>query len=91
MLGLSSLGVRALAAMDRRAEPIRYAEASRGLNDHPDTIARACEEILLFSGFADEAYERYALAANRSGSSLRPIERSCGNIRKRTRRGFYAT
>ncbi len=63
-------GVQALAAMGKRAEAIRYAEASRGLNDHPDTIARACEEILLSSGFAGEAYERYALAANRSGSYL---------------------
>jgi hypothetical protein len=56
--------------MGKRAEAIRYAEASRGLNDHPDTIARACEQILLSSGLADEAYERYALAANRSGSYL---------------------
>jgi hypothetical protein len=63
-------GVQALAAMGKRAEAIRYAEASRGLNDHPDTIARACEQILLSSGLADEAYERYALAANRSGSYL---------------------
>ncbi len=63
-------GVQALAAMGKRAEAIRYAEDSRGLNDHPDTIARACEQILLSSGLADEAYERYALAANRSGSYL---------------------
>ena len=59
-----------MAAMGKRAEAIQYAEASRGLNDHPDTIARACEEILLSSGLADEAYERYVLAANRSGSYL---------------------
>ena len=63
-------GVRALAAMGKSAEALRYAEASRGLNDHPDTITRACEGILLSSGRADEAYERYALAANRSGSYL---------------------
>lgn len=63
-------GVRALAAMGKSAEALRYAEASRGLNDHPDTIARACEEILFSSGRADEAYERYALVANRSGSYL---------------------
>ena len=43
-------GVQALAAMGKRAEAIRYAEASRGLNDHADTIARACEQILLSSG-----------------------------------------
>lgn len=63
-------GVRALAAMGKSAEALDYAEASRGLNDHPDIIARACEEILLSSGRAEEAYERYALAANRSGSYL---------------------
>jgi hypothetical protein len=65
-----SWGVRALAAMGKSSEAIKYAEASRGLNDHPDTVARVCEEILLSSGLADEAYERYALAANRSGSYL---------------------
>jgi hypothetical protein len=57
-------GVKALAAMGRKADEIRYAEASRGLNDNPIAIARACEEILLASGFADEAYARYAIAAN---------------------------
>lgn len=57
-------GVKALLATGRKAEAIRYAEASRGLNDHPVAIARACEEILLSSGLADEAYARYAIAAN---------------------------
>ena len=57
-------GVKALAAMGRKAEAIRYAEASRGLNDNPIAIARACEEILLTSGLADEAYARYAIEAN---------------------------
>jgi hypothetical protein len=57
-------GVRALAAMGRKAESIRYAEASRGLNDNPIAIACACEDILLSSGLADEAYARYAIAAN---------------------------
>jgi hypothetical protein len=57
-------GVKALVATGRKAEAIRYAEASRGLNDHPVAIARACEEILLSSGLADEAYARYAIAAN---------------------------
>lgn len=62
-------GVKALAAMGRKAEAIRYAEASRGLNDNPIAIARACEEILLSSGLADEAYARYAIAANQ-GTTL---------------------
>ena len=60
--------MRALAAIGKSAEALRYAETSRGLNDHPDTLARACEEILLSSGRADEAYERDALVANRRGS-----------------------
>lgn len=63
-------GVRALVAMGRRAEAIRYAEASRGLNDNPIAIARACEEILLSSGLAEEAYMRYAIAANQSTTFL---------------------
>lgn len=63
-------GVKALAVMGRKAEAIRYAEASRGLNDNPIAIARACEEILLSSGLADEAYARYAIAANQETTFL---------------------
>lgn len=37
---------------------VRYAEASRGLDDNPVAIARACEEILLSSGLTNEAYTR---------------------------------
>lgn len=61
-------GVKALAALGKKAEAIRYAEEGRGLNDSPVAIARACEEVLLSSGFADEAYERYALLANQAGT-----------------------
>lgn len=57
-------GVKALAAMGRKADAIRYAEASRGLNDNPIAIARVCEEIMLSSGLDDEAYARYAIEAN---------------------------
>jgi hypothetical protein len=60
-------GVKALAALGKKAEAIRYAEEGRGLNDSPIAIARACEEVLLSSGFADEAYERYGLLANQAG------------------------
>jgi tetratricopeptide (TPR) repeat protein len=63
-------GVRALAARGRTDEAIRYAEASRGLNDSPVDIARACEEILLASGRVEEAYRRYALEATRGASYL---------------------
>ena len=51
--------------MGRKADAIRYAEASRGLNDSPVAIARRCEEILLSSGaHVEEAYARYAIEAN---------------------------
>jgi hypothetical protein len=63
-------GVKALVAQGKRAEAIQYAEASRGLNDSPISIALASEEILLNSGMAEEAYKRYALAANRAGSYI---------------------
>jgi hypothetical protein len=61
-------GVKALAALGKKAEAIRYAEEGRGLNDDPVSIARACEEVLLSSGLADEAYERYGLLANQAGT-----------------------
>jgi hypothetical protein len=63
-------GVKALAAMGRKAEAVRYAQEGRGLNDSPVAIARACEEVLLSSGLADEAYEKYRLIANQAGTYL---------------------
>ncbi len=63
-------GVMALAAMGRKAEAIGYEEESRGLNDSPVAIARACEEIPLSSGLVDEAYRRYGLVASRAGTHL---------------------
>ncbi|HRQ06106.1 MAG TPA: hypothetical protein PK580_09110, partial [Nitrosomonas halophila] len=63
-------GVKALSAMGKKAEAIRYAEESRGLNDPEWQIAQACEAILLSSGLADEAYRRYALEANRGTTNL---------------------
>jgi hypothetical protein len=63
-------GVKALAAMGRKAEAIRYAEEGQGRNDSPVAIARACESILLSSGLADEAYARYGLVANQAGTYL---------------------
>lgn len=63
-------GVKALSAMGNKAEAIRYAENSRGLNDPGWQIAEACEEILLASGFLDEAYRRYAVEANQRSTNL---------------------
>ncbi len=39
-------------------------------NDSPIAIARACEEILLSSGMAEEAYNRYAIEANQKTTYL---------------------
>jgi hypothetical protein len=63
-------GVKALAAMGRKSEAIRYAEASRGLSDPGWQIAQSCEAILLSSGMFDEAYNRYAVEANQSTTNL---------------------
>jgi len=63
-------GVKALAAMGKRAEALRYAEASQGINTHPSAIAAACESILIESGMADEAYRRYAVQANQRNTYL---------------------
>ncbi len=63
-------GVKALAAMGKKSEAIRYAEESRGLNDPGWQIAQACEAILLSSGLADEAYRRYAIEANQATTYL---------------------
>ena len=66
-------GVKALAAMGKKAEAIRYAEDSRGLNDPGWQIAEACEAVLLSSGLAEEAYRRYAIAANQGTTNLATI------------------
>lgn len=63
-------GVKALVAMGNKAEALRYAEDSRELNDSSIAIARACEEILLSSGMAEEAYRRYAIQANQKATHL---------------------
>lgn len=63
-------GVRALVATGRRAEALRFAEGSRGLNQPDSLISEACEAILLSSGMADEAYSRYAIESNRKMTHL---------------------
>lgn len=57
-------GVKALIAMGKKADALRFAEESHGLNENPIAIAEACEEILITSGMAEEAYCRYAIQAN---------------------------
>lgn len=63
-------GVKALVAMGRRAQAVQYAEQSRGLNDPGWQIAQACEAILLSSGMAEDAYQRYAIEANQGTTHL---------------------
>ena len=63
-------GVKALVGMGKKTEALRYAEATQGVNEPLGQIAAACEAILLSSGLADEAYQRYALATNRTGTYL---------------------
>jgi hypothetical protein len=70
-------GVDALVALGRKAEAIRYAEDCRGLNEPSWQIAQACEAILLSSGMADEAYDRYSYEANQAGTYLATFRAIC--------------
>lgn len=70
-------GVKALVAMGRKAEALRYAEEPAGINDPQWQIAQVCEEILLSSGLADEAYRRYAVLANVSTTNLATFRAIC--------------
>lgn len=69
MWAYREFGVKALVAMGDTSGAIRYAE-ELGLNDRPLAVARACEEILLAEGRADEAYRKYGLMANQTTSYL---------------------
>ncbi len=49
-------GVRALLAMDRKADALRYAEDSKKIINTPiSAVAKVCEDILLSSGLNEEA------------------------------------
>ncbi len=65
-------GVKALVSLGRKAEAIRYAEDSRSIQgaNYDQPIAQACETILLSSGLAEEAYQRYALVATPNTTGL---------------------
>jgi hypothetical protein len=62
--------VKALAAMGKKSEAIRYAEACRGPWTHDGGVDALCEEILLSSGLVHEAYERYGVGSNQGGTYL---------------------
>lgn len=79
-------GVKALAALGRKSDAIEYAEAGRGLNVSPISVARVCEEILLSSGLADQAYTRYAIEANRKTTYLATFKAICGKYPHKTQR-----
>lgn len=75
--GYRQWGVKALLALGRKTEALRYAESTQGVNAPMGEIAATCEAILLSSGLADEAYQRYALAANRGGTYLATFRAIC--------------
>jgi hypothetical protein len=62
--------VKAHATRGEKAEAIKYAESLRSPWTPDGSVDRVCEEILLSSGFSDEAYERYGHGANRRGTYL---------------------
>ena len=71
-----SWGVKALAAMGKGDEAIRYAEAHLGLKDDRSEAARLCEEILLDQRLGEEAYHRYGFEANRTPCDPRTLTRA---------------
>lgn len=77
-------GVKALVAMGKNADALRYAEDSHGLNQSSTAIAQVCEEILLTSGMTEEAYRRYAIQANQKStyvSTFRAISKKYPGIK----------
>lgn len=74
-------GVKALLAMGKKAEALRYAEESRGRNEPEGVISAACEEILLASGLVEEAYRRYAVEANWKATYLATFRAVAGKYK----------
>jgi hypothetical protein len=64
------VGVRALVALGERGAAIKLAESCLRQPADDPAIALACEEILLSSGLAEEAYARYAIMANQQSTNL---------------------
>lgn len=60
--------VLATAKLGKNAEAIALAESLRGAWTPDWDVARICEEILLSSGEADDAFRRHASAANGAGT-----------------------
>ena len=60
--------VKAMVAQGRHTEAIAYAESCRNPWASDQDIDGLCEDLLLSTGRIDEAYARYALTANRTGT-----------------------
>jgi hypothetical protein len=61
---------RALVAAGKHREAIAYAGGAKGLNQPLGAIAVFCERVFLETGFGEEAYARYALAATYATANL---------------------
>lgn len=62
--------VKAMVAQGRHTEAIAFAESCRDPWASDGDIDALCEDILLSLSRVDEAYSRYALSANRTGTYL---------------------
>jgi hypothetical protein len=62
--------VKAMVAQGRHREAIAFTESCRSPWASDGDIDALCEDILLSTGQVDEAYARYALTANRTGTYL---------------------
>ncbi len=63
-------GARVLTARGQVDEAIAYAHARAGSTTSLETVARFAEGVLLQAGRRAEAFDRYALLANRANSNL---------------------
>jgi hypothetical protein len=77
-------GAKALVAMGRKSEAIRYAESCQGADGRSiPAIASFCEDVLLSSGFAEEAYRRYALTTGQRSTYLSTFRAVCARYPER--------
>ena len=67
---LKEWAVKSLVAQGKKAKALRLAESARNPRYPDPWIDRACEEILLSSGMAEEAYRRYGLGLDPGGTRL---------------------
>ncbi len=62
--------VKALIAQGKKAEAVRYAQSCKDAWSNAREIDTLCEEALISSGLAEEAYRQYGLNANRANTNL---------------------